>query len=185
MRLFTAFELPSDVRAEVIRLQASLRELPFRRWQSPLTLHLTLHFFGAVETTLLAPLEERLRNACSDAAPFRLELGGLGAFPSLKHPRTLWLGLEGELERLVALETTLHPLVTALGIPLDARPYRPHVTLARDPLGPVAIADHRPRTLGWQASELVLFHSTQLRTGAVHEAIARFPLSGPHPRRAR
>lgn len=185
MRLFTAFALPPDVREEVLRRQAALEALPFRRWQSPETLHLTLHFLGEVEPALVEPLAQTLGNACAGAAPFRLQLGRLGAFPSPKRPRVLWIGVEGQVDRLLALEGVMRPRLLGLGIPLEARTYHPHITLARDPLGSVAL----PPTMAghdaareWQAAELTLFQSILRRTGAVHEVLATFPLSGPPPR---
>lgn len=175
MRLFTAFEPPPAIRQELVRLQEALRFLPFRRWQSPETLHLTLHFLGEVDPRLLEPLVERLQEACRGVSAFRLELGALGAFPSRHRPRTLWVGVDGE--RLLELEAALRPLITGLGIPLEARPYSPHITLARDPLAPVTIPDLHPRPGVWEASELVLFHSSLERSGAIHTPISRFPLA--------
>lgn len=177
MRLFTAFEPPPAIRQELVRLQKALSSLPFRRWQSPDTLHLTLHFLGEVDPRLLEPLTERLQEVCRSVSAFRLELGELGAFPSPRRPRTLWVGVGGERERLLALEAALRPQVAAFGIPLEARPYSPHITLARDPVAPVTIPDLHPRPGIWEASELVLFHSALERRGAIHTPIARFPLA--------
>lgn len=191
MRLFTAFALPPDLRAEVLRRQAALKTLPFRSWQSPETLHLTLHFLGEVEAALLEPLARTLRDACADVSPFHLELGSLGAFPSRRHARVLFLGMEGQLDRLQDLAATLRPRVLALGIPLEDRPYQPHITLARNPRHAVALPEDRTQaddartaaaSLGWLASELWLFHSTLRPQGAVHEPLAAFPLSGSLPR---
>lgn len=176
MRLFTAFELPAQVIDEVCRLQEELSPLPFRRWQPVATLHLTLHFLGEVDPELLDPLEAALREGCSGFGPFQLQLDRLGAFPSLRRPRTLWLGLSGERERLSALEATLRPLVTALGIPLEDRPYSPHITLARDPLGPITLPEVVVRPLAWQVPDLVLFHSSLQRGGAIHTPLGRFRL---------
>ncbi len=176
MRLFTAFELPPDVKNEVVRLQTELHDLPFRRWQPATTLHLTLHFLGEVDPALLPRLEPELREACRGFGSFRLQLDRLGAFPNLRHPRTLWLGLAGQRDRLDALESALRPRVIALGIPLEVRRYAPHITLARDPREAVRVPEQLPRPLAWQASELVLFHSALKPQGAIHTPLARFPL---------
>jgi len=176
MRLFTAFELPPDVHDEVSRVQADLNSLPFRRWQSTRTLHLTLHCLGEVSPARLDPLDAALRDGCRDFGAFHLQLDGLGGFPSLKHPRILWIGLGGERERLAALEAALRPRVIAAGIPLEARRYSPHITLARDPQEEVRMPDRVPKPLGWTTSELVLFQSTLQPGGASHTPLARYPL---------
>lgn len=177
MRLFTAFELPPDVRDAVTRVQADLRTLPFRRWQPAETLHLTVHFLGEVAPARLPQLEEALRDGTRGFGAFPLQLAGLGGFPSLKHPRTLWLGVGGERDRLLALEAALRPRVIQAGIPLEARRYTPHITLARNPLGEVPLPQLSPPPLGWTASELVLFQSTLQKGGAIHTPLSRFPLA--------
>ncbi|MNK70416.1 2'-5'-RNA ligase [compost metagenome] len=176
MRLFTAFELPPDVCDELLRLQAELRPLPFRRWQPAKTLHLTLHFLGEVAPDRLDALDAELRDGSRDFGTFRLQLDRLGGFPSLKHPRTLWVGIGGEIERLAAFEAKLRPHVVAAGIPLESRRYSPHITLARDPQGSIPPLDLAPNPLGWTASELVLFQSTLQPGGAIHTPLERYPL---------
>jgi 2'-5' RNA ligase len=177
VRLFTAFELSPEVKNEVLRLQTELRPLPFRRWQPEKTLHVTLHFLGEVDPALLSSLEESLREGCHGFGAFRLQLDSLGAFPSLKRPRTIWLGVAGQRDRLHALETLIRPRVVGLGIPLEDRPYAPHITLARDPQGPVVVPEVTVPPVAWTVSELVLFESTLQRGGAIHTPLARFSLT--------
>lgn len=176
MRLFTAFELPPEVRRELLRIQHDLRELPFKRWSPEATLHLTLHFLGEVPPETIPPLAADLARACRTHPPIRLALSGIGAFPSLHRPRTLWLGLGGDLEALHDLEQALRPLVQAQGIPLESRRYTPHLTLARDPDRPEPIPPVAPAPVEWQASELVLFRSQLDPRGAIHTPLERFPL---------
>lgn len=182
MRLFTAFDFPSEVARAIALVQQDLADLPFKRWQPVSTLHLTVHFLGEVAPETLPELETALYEACAGFGEFLLQLGSLGAFPSLDRPRTLWLGVDGEVERLLALEARLRPQVAATGIALDHREYRPHITLARDPDGRVTIPPSRVserRGLVWQAKELILFQSQLQRGGARHTPLARFPLAEP------
>jgi 2'-5' RNA ligase len=177
VRLFTAFELSPEVKEVVLRLQAELRPLPFRRWQPEKTLHLTLHFLGEVDPALLSSLEARMQEACHGFGDFQLQLGPLGAFPSLKRPRNLWLSVAGQRDRLTALEALIRPRVMGLGIPLEDRPYSPHITLARDPQAPVVVPEVSLPPVAWTVSELVLFESTLQRGGAIHTPLARFSLT--------
>lgn len=177
MRLFTAFELSPEVKEEVLRLQEELRPLPFRRWQPEKTLHLTLHFLGEVDPALLSSLEVSMKAGCHGFGAFQLELDQIGAFPSLKRPRTIWLSVAGQRDRLSALEAIIRPRVTVLGIPLEDRPYSPHITLARDPRDPVVVPEVTVTPVAWTVSELVLFESTLQRGGAIHTPLARFSLT--------
>ena len=177
MRLFTAFELSSEVKKEVLRLQAELRPLPFRRWQPEKTLHLTLHFLGEVDPALLGSLEASMKAGCHGFGAIQLQLGPLGAFPSLKRPRNLWLSVDGQHDRLTALEALIRPRVMRLGIPLEDRRYSPHITLARDPQASVVVPEVSVLPVAWTVSELVLFESTLQRGGAIHTPLARFSLT--------
>lgn len=88
-------------------------------------LHLTLHFIGAVPAGRL----EALGAALSRVAPadFTLEFGSA----------QLWPGGIAVLcplavpEPLRSLHARLATVLDGFGLPVDARPFRPHVTLAR------------------------------------------------------
>ena len=45
-----------------------------------------------------------MEEASRGGSPFRLTIGGLGAFPNLRRPRVLWVGIGGEVDKLVALQ---------------------------------------------------------------------------------
>ena len=63
--------------------------------------------------------------------PFDLVFSGIGVFPPRGAPRACWIGIAGGVNALVALRKTLADRIEAVGIPLDARPYSPHLTLGR------------------------------------------------------
>lgn len=87
-------------------------------------LHLTLHFLGDVDSEQIAPLADAL---ALPFAPFTLQLG----------QPALWPGGIAVLEplappaALLALQQRIGSVLDELGIAREARPYRPHVTLAR------------------------------------------------------
>lgn len=56
--------------------------------------------------------------------------GRVGAFPSLGRARVLWLGLEEALSTVRA-QAVLVGRLRAAELPVEDRPYRPHLTLAR------------------------------------------------------
>src|SRR5207244_3693023 len=55
----------------------------------------------------------------------------VGFFPGPRVPRVVWLGLEGDLERLTAVRDALETAIGPLGWPTEARPFAPHLTLGR------------------------------------------------------
>lgn len=182
MRLFTAFEFPHEVHAEIARVQRELKPLiTSRRWQNLAQAHLTLDFIGDVPEPLLAPLQAMLEEKAAAAAPFELRLGGFGGFPSLTRARLLWLGVEGERERLIALEHAMRAGLSATGVAVEERAYAPHITLAREPVRSPVLAQLGDRLtvspLAWRAKEVVLFESVLRPQGALHTVRGRYPLS--------
>jgi 2'-5' RNA ligase len=138
LRTFVALELPDAVRsalAETIgRLRAELKERDGQvRWVDPANAHLTLKFLGATAEETVPNVEAAMREALSDKAdaPLRLSTSHVGFFPGPRVPRVVWLGLEGDVERLGALRDALEETIAPLGWPTEARPFEPHLTLGR------------------------------------------------------
>jgi 2'-5' RNA ligase len=98
------------------------------RLTSPESMHATLHFIGEVPHARVGPIAERLETVA-------FEGGRLAA----AHP-TVWAGgiavLQAEVDQpLVDLHARLADVLRALQLPLDPRPWHPHLTLARHAQG--------------------------------------------------
>ncbi len=135
MRLFLAVDVGDAVRDEAARLASLINETlatakipPRVTWVLRGAVHLTLCFLGEVAEGDVPDLQGRLADPI-DVAPFDVEWHGLGAFPSPRHPRTLWVGVSRGAHELGRLESTLS---RRLGrVDLEAQPFRPHLTLGR------------------------------------------------------
>lgn len=129
MRLFFAVAADDEVKAAASAVVERLRRLPAEyRWVDPRDMHLTLRYMGEVEESRLPELEELMRRAAAESAPFELGYGALGAFDSPDDARVVWIGVESgqaELERLAGLLLRDEP-----------RPFAPHLTLGRRKKGP-------------------------------------------------
>jgi 2'-5' RNA ligase len=62
---------------------------------------------------------------------FSLETSGLGVYPDRRKPRVLWMGLDGETDRLEALHAGVGKMLHQLGFEIETRPFSPHVTVGR------------------------------------------------------
>jgi RNA 2',3'-cyclic 3'-phosphodiesterase len=129
MRLFFAIELPADVQAQLGRLR--LVECTEYRWVDPSLLHVTLAFLGQQPEDRLSVLEQVGRSAAGVSEPGVLRLGQGGSFGPRREPRVLWIGLDGDVPALLALQATLVAELRAGGFELEDRPFAPHITLAR------------------------------------------------------
>jgi RNA 2',3'-cyclic 3'-phosphodiesterase len=133
IRSFVAVELPTDIKAILINLQEILRagDPTGAKWVDPESIHLTLKFLGNVEPSIIETIIQTLHEATQNIPPFQLEIKGLGAFPNLKRPQVIWLGLDGDLDRLQTLQKQVESGLVPLGFPAEGRSFTPHLTLAR------------------------------------------------------
>ncbi len=131
-RLFVALNLSAELRGELHEATAALRAVVPRqgRWVPADNLHLTLKFLGDCPDSRVAHLEESLARAALASGPARLAIAGVGAFPNLRRPRVIWIGVEPD-PKLELLQHEVETACAALGYQIEGRPFRPHITLGR------------------------------------------------------
>ena len=132
MRTFVALNLSPDRRAELHAAVEPLREALGRAvsWTREPALHLTLKFLDDRSGDFVAQLTGRLAGPLRRLPPIRLEVGGVGAFPSLGRPRVLWVGVAANPD-LSRLYQEVESACAALGVPREGRAFHPHVTIGR------------------------------------------------------
>jgi 2'-5' RNA ligase len=173
MRLFAAIDPPAEVIAALAQTVPADDRL---RWVPPEQWHITLAFYGEVADATVPELEERLRRAAARTRPLRLSLAGAGTFPSGTRPaRVLWCGIEGDRPGLIRLAERVSAAGRRSGIPVEERPLRPHLTLAR--------VRGQPVDLHSVVEELSSFASPEWTAGSLH--LVRSHLGRPvvHERR--
>ncbi len=133
IRCFIAIELPGEVKNELGAFIAQLknRSLNFMRWVDPKGIHITLKFLGEVSQELIPDIELSMEEAVKQSHPFQLGVNGTGAFPNLNRPELIWVGVNGEMEKLNTLQKNIDIKMEALGFPREKKVYSPHLTLAR------------------------------------------------------
>ncbi len=187
IRTFLALDPPEVILREVAILQEHLRRrLPGDiRWVRPEGIHLTLKFFGDVFGKEIAGISEVVREQAAKAAPFSLSVGGIGVFPDPRRPRVLWMGMQGDVERLSAFQGDLERALKAIGFPGEERTFRPHLTLGRfrSPVGLSGLAGVLEKGGEYAAgrfvaSGLCLFRSELTPRGTIYTRIEQFPLAG-------
>jgi 2'-5' RNA ligase len=145
-------------------------------------IHLTLSFLGEVDGTTLDLLSGAL--ATIKVPGFNLCFSGTGCFPDRHRPRVLWVGLEPE-PLLSSLASLVREAVLACNIPLDERPFSPHITLARlkfptlREVGSFLDRTQKQELPPVRVREFTLFRSLLTSQGAVHTPMKTFALSPP------
>ena len=184
-RTFIAIEFPRELRALVAAHIKRLREAfpdVAASWNREDNLHLTLKFLGNVPVTKIEELSRAVAAATSQVEPFPLTVNGCGTFPQRGKPNVLWIGVDDPSSTLLRLHQHLEDNCAGVGLPRDARPFHPHLTIARlrKAQGARELADsHRNLPFNPQAftvSEIVVFKSELLPKGAKHSDLSRHQL---------
>lgn len=161
-------ELAAQLHGE---LPHSARRTPRAHW------HLTLQFLGdRADLDGVAAALSNLAVRSGDVA-----LGGVGAFPTARRARVIFLGVAAGAEWLAQVSAAVGVVLAPLGHEPERRDYTPHLTLARAkaPLDARTMIDRAAAGRVGEAftvSELVLFESVLGPTGAQHRVHASFPL---------
>lgn len=183
MRLFIGVPLGEPASAALDNwAKQSRSHWTFSRWVHPADYHITLQFLGDTPESKLGPLLEGLNRTAARSAPFRLALGGWGTFGLPESPRVLWAAVDGDIDRLHELHHQILETTAPLGFMPEARPYRPHITLARKYKGtaPWDRSMLEADTSGaaeWTADRFCLFR-THMQATPMYERLGEFRLSG-------
>jgi RNA 2',3'-cyclic 3'-phosphodiesterase len=131
MRLFIALNLPPEERDRLYQATEPLRGagLPVR-WVEAAGIHVTLKFLGEVRGDKLDAIKQAVRTAAGKSTVFRTTVGGFGAFPTLRRPRVLWVGVAATPE-MRCLKHDLEWELARLGYEREVRAFVPHITLGR------------------------------------------------------
>lgn len=133
LRLFFALIFSHDTLKKIASTITELRTFIPQgsiRWVKPGNIHLTLKFLGNVDSSRVSDLSSAMLIAARDISGCNAELQGLGAYPSLSHPRIIWLGMKPD-EQMRQLFKNLENQLLPLGFPGEKRGFSPHITLAR------------------------------------------------------
>ena len=133
IRSFIAIELPDELRSELVRLEAQLKSdgQSGVKWVDPYGIHLTLKFLGSIAVDRVEGVTRAMEEAARGISPFRLEVKELGVFPNVKRVQVAWVGISGEVDKLVQLQKRIESNLAPLGFAPESRPFTPHLTLAR------------------------------------------------------
>ncbi len=187
IRCFIAIDLPEATRQGLDGVQEKLQQSRARvRWVRANNIHLTLKFLGNIHPDQVDDIAAVTAQTVQNEPPLTLRTAGLGAFPSQRNPRVIWMGVAGEVKRLTHIQTRLENNLQALGFASERRGFRAHLTLGR-------VKDKRNRQAliaamteleipefdSFDVTEIILYKSDLRPTGAIYTKLHRMPLAAP------
>lgn len=185
IRSFLAIKIPSSVCEDLGGIQEKLRESDANvKWVKPANIHLTLRFFGDIHPEDIDRIQTVVSNVARNEKPLTLRAEGVGAFPSTRSPRVVWVGLSGDIGRLRDLQIGIEAQLETIGFEGEARTFSPHLTLGRlrsrankglmEGLG--KLRDYRSEA--FEAREVILFRSDLRPGGPIYTPLEVIPLGG-------
>lgn len=175
MRLFVALLFPEPVKDALLDAASELRShASYGVFSRRENFHLTLSFLGEVRDP--RPVNRAMAAAAAEIEPFDLTLDRTGRFRR-SGGDIWWVGLKRS-PALTQLHRQLNDALQAQGFPGEDRPFRPHVTLARQ----VTLTDaaFQPQVPGLTipVRALCLMRSERLQGVLTYTCLHREPLRG-------
>lgn len=133
LRLFIALDFSKSMHKKIAAAQSELKtHFPQSclRWVPEEKIHITLKFLGNISSDCMLDLEKALHTAASLSSICSAKISSLGAFPSLKKPNNIWIGVQPD-QALLELYERLEESLESIKIPSEKRAFSPHITLAR------------------------------------------------------
>lgn len=92
-------------------------------------IHITMKFLGDIEDPQVEEVSQFIRDITFE--PFQFKVEGVGVFPNLRRPKTIWTGITEGVGKLVNVFNEVNVGLARLGFEKDRRRFQPHLTIAR------------------------------------------------------
>lgn len=130
IRAFLAIDLDDDLKPKINKIIKEFKQIDTRiKYVELANLHLTLKFFGEIDTAGLELLEEKIVKVVSEFKPFNVKIKSCGAFPNNNHIKVIWVGIEDD-SIIKDLHDKLDNEFTKLGFDKDKK-FSTHLTIGR------------------------------------------------------
>lgn len=176
MRIFTAIPVPDEVKKKFTELTRGKLPVPY---VNTTNLHVTLNFFGELDSDHVRKVKEVFREVCTARNSFEIKLDKIKAF----HNRQLHLTLQPN-PALANLQRELEASFRSKGFVFQDREYYPHIKLANMHMDNVMNRDRKIENfpheelqqLNFRAAKIILYESKLLLHHPQHIPIMEIDL---------
>jgi 2'-5' RNA ligase len=176
-RLFFAISFNQAMQESLKQLMNPLKKLSHIHWEPVENLHITLHFMGNVAQAKIPDLLHEVQKNITELPVFDIEFLYLQYFPQTKHPRVLSIVIRPS-PKLIKLVTQIGKGIVACDLPIQDRPYIPHITLGRLKLPPHPPVFERQavKLPPFTATHITLFQSVTTEIGSKYIGLEKLNL---------
>ncbi len=132
MRFFIALEIPSQNLPQFQSIQSSLHTIiPQANLTALDKIHLTLAFIGEQADALEGDLTQIIKQASQNVPSFEVTPAYIDGFPNIHTPKVLWVGVKGDIDKILIIREKIKDGLGDLHLPIDERRFTPHITIAK------------------------------------------------------
>jgi 2'-5' RNA ligase len=184
IRVFLAVKVPEEFKEKIQEVQKQLKmQNADVGWVGPENFHYNLKFFGYVTEPEIKKIESAVKRVVAGHHPFKLEIEGIGTFPTPTAPRVIWLGTKKGTAEITALANDLDKEFSKEGFESENRPFTAHLTLGRVKSTQnkqklvEKVKDLKAMKIGeFNIEEITLFQSQLQREGPIYTELMKFRL---------
>lgn len=184
-RIFVAIDISEDARRMMEKYISELkREFSNIKvgWEKAEKLHLTLKFLGDSDEMQIGNLFEIIENICKSNSGLKLRIAKTGAFSASRNARVLWLGVEGDVEKIREINSILENECEKFGFKKNKK-FKPHLTIGRirELSGSQNLVEkhleNKIEPVEFEVSSIVIYESELQPTGSIYQKLKEFNFS--------
>ncbi|MDP8233998.1 MAG: RNA 2',3'-cyclic phosphodiesterase [Candidatus Saelkia tenebricola] len=187
LRTFIAIELNKQTQFRISEIQNNFKNLNvYLKLVEPKNIHLTLHFLGNLDISKIDSLNKKIPVIMKNIESFKIRPQGIGAFPNIKNPHIIWIGIKEGATKLKDTQERVKNILNIIHIQTDSREFHPHLTIARvkskenghiltKSLTELEYFQFDEILIG----EITLFKSTLTPKGPTYEILEKWKLGNP------
>jgi len=131
VRVFLSIDIEDQALLPLIsqtqsKLDTSLAKMKLVKIEN---IHFTMNFFGDTSLTRIDEIESCLNRIKIE--PFEIMVHGVGAFPTKRKPRVIWIGVTQNADCIRSLKMEIDSHLKELGYKPERKNFTPHATIAR------------------------------------------------------
>ena len=132
IRVFISVSVPKEIVSikEMLKSTIDTRGIKIS-WVRDGKMHLTLRYIGNTTEESIDSINNAIHDLIGDTPIINLSISGTGSFTNRDIANTLWVGINGEIDKLDELVLKLNEKLKPLGYPTEKREFSPHITIAR------------------------------------------------------
>ena len=131
IRVFISVSVPKEIVSikEMLKSTIDTRGIKIS-WVRDGKMHLTLRYIGNTTEESIDSINNAIHDLIGDTPIINLSISGTGSFTNRDIANTLWVGINGEIDKLDELVLKLNEKLKPLGYPTEKREFFPYITIA-------------------------------------------------------